>query len=300
MTNQSETGFSKIVCLYLLFTFFIWGSIYIAGKMIAGDIPPYLLACLRCVVGIFPLLYMSRKYWHMPIASGDWKWFILSGFLGYFITLQMVQLGIYLTGASVAALVNSLTPVAVTIFAAIILKEKITVVKCLCLALAIGGTVIISGGATGKNDIYGIIAALVAMSAFGFASVAMRRLTAKYPPILITMYSVAIGLLFNIPVGIYTALTQQVRITPLAIGALLYLGFVGTGLAQFTWAKCLSMLPASTCSLFYPFQAIFSALLGSVILGETFNSYFFVGLALISLDVVLNTWETQRLAKTPH
>ena len=78
------------------------------------------------------------------------------------------------------------------------------------------------------------------------------------------------------------------------------MGIIGTGLAQFSWAKCLSMLPASTCSLFYPLQAIFSALLGSVILGETFTPYFFWGLALITLDILLNGWEANRLAKMPH
>ena len=78
---------------------------------------------------------------------------------------------------------------------------------------------------------------------------------------------------------------------------ILYLGFCGSGLAQYTWTKCLSMLPASTCSLFYPLQPTFSALLGALLLQESFSPTFFIGLLLISLDVVLSTWETQRLSK---
>lgn len=292
-----EKGFTPKVIGYLLFTFFIWGSVYIAGKLIAGDVPPYLLSGLRSAVGVIPLAFMSRKYWHINIEQEDRKWFLMMGFLGYFVTLQMVQLGIYLTGASVAALINSLTPVAVTVFAAVILKEKITVLKVICLVLAIGGAIVISGGATGANDIYGIVCMIVAMCSFGLSTVAMRKLSAKYPPILITMGAVLIGLCFNIPVGVYTVMTQPVRITPLVIGAVVYLGVVGTGVSQFTWAQCLSQLPASTCSLFYPLQAVFSALLGTVILGETFSSTFFLGFALIALDVALNAWETNRLAK---
>ena len=64
-----------------------------------------------------------------------------------------------------------------------------------------------------------------------------------------------------------------------------------------TWTRCLSILPASTCSLFYPLQPVFAALLGAVILKETFTSTFAIGLALISLDVVLSTWETKKLAE---
>ena len=52
---------------------------------------------------------------------------------------------------------------------------------------------------------------------------------------------------------------------------ILYLGITGTGLSQYTWSKSLSLLPASTCSLFYPLQALFSALLGALILSEQFS-----------------------------
>lgn len=31
----------------LFFTFFVWGSIYVAGKMISDDIPASLVACLH-------------------------------------------------------------------------------------------------------------------------------------------------------------------------------------------------------------------------------------------------------------
>ena len=47
---------------FLFFTFFIWGSVYVAGKLIADAVPPGLLACLRCCCAMAPLLFMSRKY----------------------------------------------------------------------------------------------------------------------------------------------------------------------------------------------------------------------------------------------
>lgn len=69
---------------------------------------------------------------------------------------------------------------------------------------------------------------------------------------------------------------------------LLYLGIMGSGVAQFTWTKALSELPASTCSLFYPLQAVFSAVLGAYLLGESFTVHFYLGLILISADILLN------------
>jgi len=125
----------------------------------------------------------------------------------------------------------------------------------------------------------------------------MRKLTVKYPPVVVTCVSMTVSLLFHIPVGIASALTQPFTVTPKAVAVLLYLGIAGSGLGQVTWTRALSMLPASTCSLFYPLQPLFSAVLGALLLHESFTPAFFIGLVLISLDVVLNTLETGRQAK---
>ncbi len=289
---------SKGQAFGLLFaTFFIWGSVYVGGKFIAQDLPPALVACLRCTTAMVPLLLMARKHLGIKIDRGDWKYFFLVGSLGYFLTIFLIQLGISLTGAAMASLINALTPVSVTILAAFLLKERITPVKLACLALALAGTIVITSGADNQSEITGMIVILVSVVAWGVASVYMRRLTAKYPAVLVTTYSMAISLIFHIPAGIYSAAVQPTVFSVRAALVVLYLGFFGSGLAQFTWTKCLSLLPASTCSLFYPLQPAFSALLGAVILGETFTPSFFIGLLLISLDVALSTWEARQLTK---
>ena len=108
-------------------------------------------------------------------------------------------------------------------------------------------------------------------------------------------YGMAISLFGHIPMGLYDLFTApEVNIDLRVVLVVLYLGFFGSGVAQFTWVKCLSALPASTCSLFYPLQPVFSALLGALLLKEKFTPAFFAGLLLISIDVALSTWETKR------
>lgn len=281
----------------LLITFFIWGSVYVGGKLISDDLPPALLACLRCCTAMAPLLLMAKKHLGCNIAREDWKYFFVVGVMGYFLTIFLIQVGISLTGAAMASLINALTPVSVTILAALLLKERITPTKVLCLILALAGTVVITQGAGSQGEMLGIAVVLLSVIAWGIASVYMRRLTAKYPAVLVTTYGMAISLLFHIPVGIVSAVTQPANVSPKVVLVILYLGLFGSGVAQYTWTKCLSLLPASTCSLFYPLQPAFSALLGALILKETFAPAFFVGLLLISLDVALSTWETSRLNK---
>lgn len=234
----------------------------------------------------------------VKIHREDWKYFILVGILGYFATLFLVQLGISLTGSAMASLINALTPVSVTILAALLLKERITPIKALCLVLALAGTVVITQGAGSQGELLGVAAVLLSVIVWGFASVYMRRLTTKYPAVLVTTYGMAISLLFHIPAGLSSAMAQPLNFTPKVVLTVLYLGVVGSGVAQYTWTKCLSLLPASTCSLFYPLQAAFAAMMGAAVLDESFTPAFFIGLFLISLDVALSTWETKNLSKT--
>lgn len=288
-TNPRSQAFGLLFA-----TFFIWGSVYVGGKFISQDLPPALVACLRCSTAMLPLLLMARKHLNVKIDRDDWKYFFLVGTLGYFLTIFLVQLGISLTGSAMASLVNALTPVSVTILAALLLKERITPVKVLCLVLALAGTVVITQGTGSQGEMLGVAVVFLSVIVWGFASVYMRRLTAKYPAILVTTWGMAIGLIFHIPTGIFSAITQSVNISPKVVLVILYLGIFGSGVAQYTWTKCLSLLPASTCSLFYPLQPAFSALLGALILGETFSKSFLIGLLMIALDVVLITLEPKK------
>ena len=290
MTDQIQRKAYGLIFI----TFFIWGAVYVAGRIAGNSVPSFLVAALRAVISMIPLWAMARKHLPVRIDKEDWKWFWLIGFLGYFFCIQSIQLGIQLTGASMASLVNALTPVAVTFLAALILGEKITPVKILCLILALAGTFVITKGASTQGEIKGILIVLLGMTGFAASSVFMRRLTAKYPPVLVTAVSMTISILFHLPVGIWCAMSQPVRVTPEAVLAILFLGFAGSGLAQATWTEALSIMPASTCSLFYPLQPMFSAILGALLLHETFTPAFFIGLLLISLDVILNTMETKR------
>ena len=158
----------------LFFTFFIWGSIYVGGKMIADDLPAPLLACLRCCTAMVPLLWMSRNLRGQKIDPKDWKDFAVVGLAGYFLTIFCIQVGISLTGASMASLINALTPVSVTILAAVMLKETITPIKVVCLILALAGAAVITLGAGTQSETLGIAVVLAAVIFWGMASVYMR------------------------------------------------------------------------------------------------------------------------------
>ena len=287
MDNRKKTA----AFVPLVLTFFLWGSIYVGARLLTDRMHPLTLAAVRSGIGVITLLLMARKHLSIQIRREDWKYFLLIGCLGYFLTWDLVQVGISMAGASMAALINALTPVSVTILAAVILKERITRIKVLCLALALAGAAIITGGSASGAEMVGSAVMLASVITWGAASVYLRRLSSRYPPVLITFYCMLIGFCFHIPVGIAAAVHTPPQFDTAVILVLLYLGVIGSGVAQLTWTVSLSLLPASTCSLFYPLQAVFSALLGALLLQETLPYTFFIGLLFVSVDVALSTWE---------
>ena len=71
------------------------------------------------------------------------------------------------------------------------------------------------------------------------------------------------------------------------IAGILYMGICSTGIAYVLWNKSLAVLPAGTCSAFYPLQPLTSALLGVIFLKETLPKLFFPGTLLILIGILL-------------
>ncbi|MDO4493979.1 MAG: EamA family transporter [Clostridia bacterium] len=297
MNKNESKGFAYFT---LVLTFVLWGSNYVVNKFASAAVPGQVLAGLRTFVSIVPLYFIARRSMPFPkIEKGDFKYFFLVGFLGYFVMHNVNIIGIKLTNASTSGTINGLTPVAIALIAAVVLKEKLDWVKLLCLGLAIAGTLVVSSGSVAGNPL-GIAALVVALICWGAASVFMRKLGKKYPSIMVTFYAVLIASAFHIPVVGATAFAQGGLdiFNKSTILCILYLGIVVTGIGHMLWARALSKLEATFCSCFYPLQALSATVLGVIFLGEKVGVSFFVGLALIAADVVIMCLHNRKLEQS--
>jgi len=280
--------------LSLASTFFLWGSAYVACKVVDSNVSPLLIAFFRNFFALFPLYFMAKKYFNIKIDRQDWKYFIAIGLMGYYLNSVFLQIGIALTGASIASLLAAITPVTITAFAAIFLKEKITPLKVLCVLLAIVGTVIIVGDAGSKGEVWGIMATLFSVVCWSLTSVILRKLTRKYPTALVTFYGILCSMLFHIPTSTVTFALIPTTFEFVEIILIIAIGVLGTGIPQYTWSNSLSMLQASTCSLFYPLQPVFSAVLSFIVLKEEIHIAFVIGLLLVCADTVISVWDIHK------
>ena len=184
--------------LGLIIVFVLWGSLYVVSSVVLQYMPTFAVMFCRFAIAFAALSVIvkigSRK-WNPDgtdsqgrktrIDRQGWKYVILMGVLGYAIGVGIQLMGTRYAGSSMASLINSLNPVAISLMAVPILHEKLTGNKMAGILLAVFGVYLILG--TGGNiNIPGIILSLVSVLLWSFVSVLTRQGLAKYNPLIIT------------------------------------------------------------------------------------------------------------------
>ncbi|HOC08586.1 MAG TPA: EamA family transporter [Bacillota bacterium] len=236
---------------------------YVVSKFVMGKVPVFTVLFLRYLISGIVLFVILVKRNPSKINRQDYKCVFYVGFLGYFLSTGAQLLGTKLSSASLGSLVNSLNPITITVFSAIILKEKLTLKRAICIILALTGVCIIIGDVNGSTKIMGIAFSVLSVVLWSFVSIIVRQITQKYSSFQITVYGIIIAIVFTLPVSVYELLiVQNVQFDLKVALSLVYIGLVCTALAHVLWNKSLSMVEAGTCSMFYPIQPLVAALFG--------------------------------------
>lgn len=271
--------------IYLLLTFFIWGSLYVAAKFAMADIPPLAVLALRYGLSVIVLYFVMRKRGIRKIKKPHKKIFLAIGAAGYFGGIAFQLIGTNLLDASLSSLINSLNPVVIPIIAAVFLKERLNIRTIASILLSVAGVYIILG-VGGRISAAGIIVNVLSLLLWSASCCMVRGISADYDPIQITLYAMAIAFCFAVPAAAIDMCFEPCRITLPGILAILYIAFICTALSHVLWNKSLSLLSATTCSLFYPVQPLTSALLGITLLGEKLTPAFIIGAAIICTGIL--------------
>ncbi|KXI77646.1 hypothetical protein ACS52_14225 [Bacillus cereus] len=284
------------ICLSLAAS--IWGGMYVVSKYVLDFIPPLTLVWLRFIIA-FVVLYMILKIAEkkqkktVTIRKKDWLLFAWIGFIGYFISITCQFIGTKLSDAHTGSLVTSATPAFMVIFAAIILKEKLTARRLLSTIIATIGVIIVIGWDIEIGSYFiGTIILVGAAITWALLSIYVKIASARFSSLVITTYAIFFSLFFITPFMVWEFQSNPIEHMNLyVVLGVLYLGIVSTAGAFFLWNKGLELMDASIGSLFFFFQPIVGSLLGWLLLNETLSSNFFIGGILIICSVFITTFE---------
>ncbi|WP_242214712.1 DMT family transporter [Bacillus cereus group sp. BfR-BA-01383] len=284
------------ICLSLAAS--IWGGMYVVSKYVLDFIPPLTLVWLRFIIAfivLYAILKIAEKKQKKKatIRKKDWLLFTWMGFIGYFISITCQFIGTKLSDAHTGSLVTSATPAFMVIFAALILKEKLTARRLLSTIIATIGVIIVIGWDIEIGSYFiGTIILVGAAITWALLSIYVKIASAQFSSLVITTYAIFFSLFFITPFMIWEIQSISIEaVNTYVILGVLYLGIVSTAGAFFLWNKGLELMDASIGSLFFFFQPIVGSLLGWFLLNETLSSNFFIGGILIICSVLITTLE---------
>jgi drug/metabolite transporter (DMT)-like permease len=186
---------------------FIFAANYIIVKLITPSvIKPFGLNVVRVLVSVamFWGLYLLK-----PSSAGIERKhltrFILCAVTGVAINQMLFIKGLSLTTSIHASLLSLGTPVFITIIAAWLLKETLTIFKISGLLLAIAGAAILiaskESNGSGKDILLGDILVLINSVSYALFLVLVRPLMEAYSPVHVLRWVFTLGSILILPFG---------------------------------------------------------------------------------------------------
>jgi drug/metabolite transporter (DMT)-like permease len=279
----------------LLLTAIFWGGTFIAGRVLAAEMSPYSAAFLRFAAACLMLTVLARRQagrWP-ALRPADVLPVILLGATGVFAYNALFFKGLQLIEAGRAALIVANNPVFISLFAALLFRERLGARKIAGIGLSVAGAVIaiskgnpavllVGGLGWGEAYIFGCVLSWVAYSLIGKS--VMNRMT----PLASVFYSAWVGTLaLAIPAWREGLAGQILHCSAKGWASIGYLSFFGTVLGFVWYYEGIAKIGAAKASLFINFVPISAILMAYVVLAEPLALSLFIGALLVSLGVYL-------------
>ena len=215
--------------LSLLAANIIYGVNYSIAKAVMPDhIKPLALVSFRSILtaGLFWItsLFMPKE----PVNRKDLLFLFGCSFFGVVINQILFLAGLNLTSPINSSIILSTNPIFAFVFAALILKERITFLKGSGLAIGLSGVLLLilqnSTPDLESSTFIGDVFTLVNTISWAFYTVIIKRMLEKYHPVTVMKWTFLFGMFTTIPAGYNQWSTMDWSSIPL--NAWLGIGFV--------------------------------------------------------------------------
>ena len=272
--------------LELIASMFIFGTIGIFVRHI--PLPSSMIALVRGFVGaFFVLLFVYLKKSKLDKAAIK-KNFVMLALSGAFIGINWILLfeSYNYTTVATATLCYYMQPIFVILASPILLKEKLTPKKVVCVLVALIGMVFVSGvlqtGIPALSEAKGILYGLGAACFYATVVLMNKKITdiSAYDK---TIMQLGMGAIVLSP---YVMLTQNfgeatASMTPSLWLLLLFVGLVHTGVAYALYFDSMKDLKAQTLAIFSYIDPIVAIILSALLLKESMGLYGVIGAVLV-------------------
>ena len=274
--------------LLLVLTTMIWGGNAVAGRLAVGHVSPMVVTALRwvIVVSLLALLGRRRILRDWPHLQGRWLSLGLMGALGFTGFNALFYVAAHHTSAVNLGLIQGIVPGLVLLGSLLAYGTPIRPLQILGLAVALGGVAV--AVTRGEVEVMRHLAfnlgdlCMIGASLFyaGYTVALRRRPPAE--PLTIFAALAFVACLTSLPLLAWEVGSGAVQWPdPFGWAVLAFIAIMPSLVSQLLFMRGVELIGPGRAGLFVNLVPIFAALLGVVILGETFALYHAVALGLV-------------------
>ena len=285
--------------LYLILLSLIWGSSYILIKRALVGLSPIELGSARIVISTLILLILGFKSLK-GLNRYQWKWLVITGFLGTFFPSFFFAFAQRYIDSSVAAILNSLTPiftvlVGITLFATRMLARQLLGV----LLGFIGSLGLVLGGAQINPDqsVGHVLLIISASMCYAINIHFLKHKLSEVSPMAMTLGNfvsiLPLALILLFISDFFSLQNLQKSQVIKSLGFVAILAFFGTAIAKVMFnrfVKIASTVFVSSVTYTLPIVALFWGTLD----GEQMSTFQLIGAVVILIGVSLAHKPTER------
>lgn len=286
----------------LIVSMIIWSVSGIAIKQALLVFPPFTMIVLRFVPSVLlmfliglicrksPLFGLQRLYWR------DLPFFLIAGFCQPFL-YYLLETFAYdaLNSPTIAETLLSTSPLLSPIFAAVLLRERVTkynIIGILISTLGVFALTLIGAKDYSIGSYWGILLAFAAVSAAVIDSIMMRKVPMRYSSLSFIFYAQLVSLLFFLPIWgwkegttVLMAIEWSTIETQTALGCIAYLTIFASVIAFILFCYGLRKTSVTQANAFNNIRPAFTALWMFLFFGEHLPLGKWVGMILIIFGI---------------
>jgi drug/metabolite transporter (DMT)-like permease len=283
--------------IYLGLTSLMFGTFEVTSKLIHG-LEAIQINCLRFCIGglaLLPFAVFEIRRRKIRFRFKDIAYLAFLGVLFVPVSMLLYQIALAKTTASLSVFIFSVNPVFIAVFALIVLKERANRVMVAAIVVGVIGLGIIANPFTRNFNLY-ILVGVAGVAVFGFYSVLMRPVTARFGNLVSTTLVIIFGAAVLLTGLLIRGVPVFAGLDGRNIWPLLYLGVLCSGLTFVSYYKGMSLTSTNVGSIVFFLKPVLSTILAVIVLHEVLTIRFLIGAGLIILGSLLMVYGRERFA----
>lgn len=268
----------------------IWGASFLFIKVALDDLTPLQIVATR--IGVGALLLVGLLYargGRIPRDRELLRTLAVMAFISNIVPFGLITWGEQYITSSLAAILNSTTPLFTVLIAAAVLPgEALRTVRLAGVVLGFAGVGVIVGFDSG-GSLQGIIAVTIASLSYAAGFVyARRHLSGRdLPPLALPATQLLISTVLTLPFALVDVANTPPTLTLDGTASTLALGLLGTGWAYVLYYRLIADIGATSASFVTYLIPIFGIVLGAIVLNEELGVNTLAGATLVIAGIGL-------------